>query len=545
MTVTTTAVPALPGDRVGRRARRAPRGLALAAVVIGVLFTGPLAYVVVQNIQHGADLPTILWSEDTVRPLLRSLGLATAVSVTAAAIGTGLAWLVTRTDVHGRRFFAVLAPLPLVFPSFVGATALISGFATGGLLDDLVRPLGIRLPELAGFGGAWFVLTLFTYPYVYLPVAARLRHLSRSVEESARLLGRGPGSVFVTVVMPQISTAVSAGTLLVFLYTVSDFGAVQLLRYDTVTRAIFANQLADQATSFALALLLALVALVVVIAEQRLVRRHPPVTARSPGRGLQIGLGRWRIVATLVVGGFLSLALVGPVASLLQWVIVGARSERTTGATALDGAGLGQAVVNTVAVSAVAAVLTVLIVLPVAYLTSRYRSRIGSVASATVVAGFALPGIVIGLAFVFWVLNTNVLAGLYQTLPLLVLAYVIHFGAQSMRASSVAVTAVPARLEDAARTLGAGRLRRLLTVEAPIMAPGLLAAGGLVLLSTMKELPATLFLRPTGFDTLATRIWSSMENVGYAQAGLDSLVLLAVSAVLTWLLVIRATEALD
>ncbi len=151
----------------------------------------------------------------------------------------------------------------------------------------------------------------------------------------------------------------------------------------------------------------------------------------------------------------------------------------------------------------------------------------------------------IGLAFVFWVLNTAVLAGLYQTLPLLILAYVVHFGAQSMRASSVAVTAVPARLEDAARTLGAGRVRRLLTVEVPIMAPGLLAAGGLVLLSTMKELPATLFLRPTGFDTLATRIWSSMENVGYAQAGLDSLVLLAVSAVLTWLLVIRATEALD
>ena len=545
MTVTTTAPPAPVRDRTGRGGRRAPRGLALVAVVTGVLFTGPLAYVVLQNIRHGADLPTILWNEDTVRPLLRSLWLATAVSVTAATIGTGMAWLVTRTDVYGRRLFAVLAPLPLVFPSFVGATALISGFATGGLLDDLVRPLGISLPELSGFGGAWFVLTLFTYPYVYLPVAARLRHLSRSVEESARLLGRRPGSVFVTVVVPQIGTAISAGTLLVFLYTVSDFGAVQLLRYDTVTRAIFANQLADQATSFALALLLALVALVVVIAEQRLVRRHPPMTARSSGRGLQIQLGRWRVAASAVVGGFLMLALVGPVASLLQWVIVGARSERSSGATALDGSGLGQAVVNTVAVSTAAAVLTVLVVLPIAYLTSRYRSRVGPAASATVVSGFALPGIVIGLAFVFWVLNTAVLAGLYQTLPLLILAYVIHFGAQSMRASSVAVTAVPARLEDAARTLGAGRIRRLLTVEAPIMAPGLLAAGGLVLLSTMKELPATLFLRPTGFDTLATRIWSSMENVGYAQAGLDSLVLLAVSAVLTWLLVIRATEALD
>ena len=517
----------------------------VVALAIGLLFTAPLAYVVVQNVRLGSDLPSILWSEDTIQPLLRSLWLGIAVSVTAAALGTGLAWAVTRTDVRGRRLFAVLAPLPLVFPSFVGATALIGGFATGGLLDELVGPLGIDLPELAGFGGAWFVLTLFTYPYVYLPVAARLRHLPRSVEEGALLLGRGPLSVFTTVVIPQIASAISAGTLLVFLYTVSDFGAVQLLRYDTITRAIFANQLSDQATSFALALLLAIVALVVVIAEQRLVRRHPPVTTRTQGRGLQVRLGRWRPVMTLLVGGFLAVALVGPVASLLQWVVLGLRSERTRGATALDLAGLGEAVVNTVIVSCVAAVLTVAIVLPVAYLTTRYRSRVGAVASSFVVAGFALPGIVIALAFVFWVLNTALLAGLYQTLPLLILAYLIHFGAQAMRASSVSVNAVPPRLEDAARMLGARRVRRFVTVEAPIMAPGLLAAGGLVLLSVMKELPATLLLRPTGFDTLATRIWASMETVSYAQAGLDSLVLLAVSAALTWLLVIRATDALD
>jgi iron(III) transport system permease protein len=167
------------------------------------------------------------------------------------------------------------------------------------------------------------------------------------------------------------------------------------------------------------------------------------------------------------------------------------------------------------------------------------------VANAFVIGGFALPGLVTALALVFWVLSNDVLAGLYQTFPLLILAYVVHFGAQGSRASQVAVGAVSQRLDDAGRMLGAGRMRRFFSIELPLMLPGLGAAAGLVLLSTMKELPATLFLAPTGFRTLATEIWFSMETVSYAQAGLESMVLLAVSAVLTWLLVIRSADRLD
>ena len=529
-----------------RRRLRPPRVLVVAALVIGVVFAGPLAYVVIQNVREGADLADIVWSEDTAGPLVRSLLLASVVSLTSALIGTVLAWTVVRTDIRGRSLWKVVAPLPLVFPSFVGATALISGFATGGLLEQLVEPLGVgSLPELSGFRGAWFVLTLFTYPYVYLPVAARLRHLPAAPEESARLLGRRPLQVFTSVVLPQSLTAISAGALLVFLYTISDFGAVQLLRYDTLTRAIFANQLANRATSFGLALLLGIVAIVVVAGERALIRRDPPTSGRNRSRALQIPLGPLRGPVTVAVGAFFLVALVGPAASLLHWLIRGLSSERSRGATAVDVDGLWSAVVNTVWVSIAAAVVTVAVVLPVAYLNARYRSRTGTAANVLVVSGFALPGVVIGLAFVFWVLSTDLFVSFYQTLPLLVLAYVIHFGAQATGASGVAVGAIPPHLDDAARTLGAGRLRRFTTIELPIMAPGLGAAGGLVLLSVMKELPATLFLAPIGFDTLATRIWSAMETVSYAQAGLDSLVLLAVSGLLTWLLVIRAAEHLD
>ncbi len=525
--------------------RRPPKALVAVSGAVGLLFIAPFAYVVTQNLRLGADFGEILTDGDTWATLRRSFSLAIFVSVSAAVIGTGLAWTVVRTDVPFKKLLAVIAPLPLVFPSFVGATALISGFATGGLLEQIVEPAGISLPELRGFRAAWFVLTLFTYPYVYLPVAARLRHLPRSFEESGRILGRSPAEVFGTIVWPQIRTATSAGALLVFLYTISDFGAVELLRYDTFTRKIYANQLADRGTAMAFSLMLGIIALAVVAAERSLIRRDPPAPVATKGRSMPIALRAWRWPTFAAIVAFFAIAIVGPVASLAHWTIRGVNATRSTGSLALSSHGLFDAITNTVLISSVAAIVTVAVVLPIAYLSSRHTGRFSDVAHGLVVAGFALPGLVTALAIVFWVLRTDALIGLYQTLPLLILAYVVHFGAQASGAARLAVNTIPRPLEDAARMLGAPRTRRFFTIELPIMIPGLIAAGGLVLLSTMKELPATLLLSPTGFDTLATEIWASMDAVSYAQAGLESMALLAVSAVLTWTLVIRVADRLD
>jgi iron(III) transport system permease protein len=180
-----------------------------------------------------------------------------------------------------------------------------------------------------------------------------------------------------------------------------------------------------------------------------------------------------------------------------------------------------------------------------AYLTVRHRTRVGGVVNTLVVGGFALPGLVIALALVFWVLGTPIVGGLYQSYPLLVFAYVVHFGAQAMRASQVAVSGLPRRLDDAARSLGASRTRRMRTIDLPLIAPGLAAGAGLVLLATMKELPATLLLAPIGFETLATRVWSASEAGLFARAGLASIVLVGLSAVLTWLVTIRRMDRLD
>jgi iron(III) transport system permease protein len=507
-----------------------------------LVFATPLAYLVSRVAVGDVRISSVVSDDRVQSALWKTIVLATLVAASAAVIGTALAWLVARSDVPGRRIFSVLVPLPLVFPSFVGALALRASVSPGGLLESVLGPFGVeRLPQIDGLFGSWLVLTLFTYPYVQLPVAARLRGLGPSIEESARLLGRRPLAVFFQVVLPQTRTAIAAGTLLVFLYAVSDFGAVDLLGYPALTRVIYANRVLRRDLAMALGLVLAVVALLVTVAERRVGRDAAVAAGLRTKRSLTVPLGAWRWpVFALAVFFFLN-ALVAPIASLVHWTSRGMRS----GSLDVADSDLWAPVLNTAGISMVTALVAVVVVLPLAFLATRYRSRVAGPALTLVVGGFALPGIVIALSIVFLALNTPVLDRLYQTFPLLVLAYVVHFGAQSVRAAGVAVGSVPSRLDDAARMLGADRWRRLLRIDAPLMAPGLAAGGGLVLLSTMKELPATLLLAPTGFETLATRIWSATEENALAEAGLAALVLLVVSGLLTWVLVVRRAELLD
>ncbi|MBW3620582.1 MAG: iron ABC transporter permease [Actinobacteria bacterium] len=510
--------------------------------MVALAFAAPLVYLAIGTLTD-TEAAGHLLSRDALAPLLRTLTLAVSVSTAAAVLGTGAAWLVTRTDLPGRRIWRLLLPLPLVIPSFLGAFALIAALAPGGLVSSL---LGVTaLPQLRGLAGAFGVLTLLTYPYVYLPVAARLNQLPPSLEEAARLFGRRPREVFAEIVLPQIRSSILAGTLLVFLYAVSEFGAVQLLRYDTYTRLIYsALRSLELPLASALGLQLAVLALLVVLLERGVARAPTRVASRGI-RGLHVPLGRWRAVATAGVATLVGTALVAPVAVLSFWAFRGlVRGSTRSSAVVTDLGRLLTPTWNTTRVSVAAAVLSIVVVLPIAYLTVRRRTVTGTVSNALVVAGFALPGLVVALSLVSWVIGSPVLSVAYQTIPLLVVAYVVHFGAQSLRAAEVAVASVPVRLEDAARALGAGRVRRFVTVELPLMLPGLLAGAGLVLLSTMKELPATLVLAPPGFETLATRVWNASQDVFLADASIAGLVLILLSGVLTWVLVVRRSDAL-
>lgn len=506
--------------------------LVVAVVLVALLFLAPFGYLLIGALGAGRRVLEIVGSEQIRQPLLNSLLLGFSVAGLSAALGTGLALLVSRTDLPGKRIWRAALALPLVIPSFVGATALLAATGSGGLLA--------AIPQLEGFWGAFLVLTVFTYPYVYLPVLARISATSPATEEASRLLGRPPLATVGTVLLPQLKPAIVGGSLLVFLYVLSDFGAVSLLRYDTLTHVIYASRLFDRDLSLTLGLILALLALAVTLLARGSVDKALPGVTRSPARALY-ELRGWRHLGVLVAATPVFFGIVVPVAVFATWVLRGSDTIGIGYSGLKDDAGFLIAPIGGSATAAVsAAIAAVVITMPVAFAVVRRPGQLFRLAGAVVTSVFALPGLVVALALVSWVLDApDFLASLYQSFPLLILAYVLHFGAQSLRSTQSALGWVPSRFEEAAATLGARPFRRFLTVDVPIVAPGLLAAGGLVLLSTLKELPATLILAPIGFETLATVIWKAAEDGFFAEVGIASLALIALSAGLTWLLVLQ------
>jgi iron(III) transport system permease protein len=365
---------------------------------------------------------------------------------------------------------------------------------------------------------------------VYLLTSAALRGLDPSLEEASRGLGRSQWQTFVRVTLPALRPALGAGSLLVALYVLSDFGVVSLMNYDALTRAIFLHyrSLFDRTPAAVLALVLVALSAVVLLLEAR-TRPRGRLYRSSPGAARKhrlVRLGRWRWAAlaycTLTVGTFLAL----PVAVLGYWLARAVENDR------LDT--VWSEVLNSVTASGVAALLTVAAALPIAILAVRFRSPATRFLERTAYASNALPGIVVALAFVFFA--ARYLSPLYQTLALLVLAYAIRFFPQALAGVESALERVSPRLEEAARGLGKRPAAVLARVTVPLAWPGLGAGLALVFLSAMKELPITLLLRPIGFDTLATEIWKQTSVAAYSRAALPALVLIAVSVPFLFLL---------
>jgi len=510
----------------------------LLGLAIGAVFAGPAVFVVWRTLRLGASLTEVLG--EIPAPLWRTVQLAVLVSATTAILGTGLAWVTMRTDLPLRRAWRVVLVLPLVLPSFVGAAAFIAGLSPGGIIHDALGLVGLSPPRrFRGLGASWLVLSAFTYPYVMLPVMARIVSLRSSLEESGRLLGLSATRAFARITLPQLKPAILGGSLLVFLYTVSDFGAVQLLGYDTLTRVIYATRQTNRALSFASATVLLILALGIVALERSRRGRGGPDDRVAASTAPPVNLG-WRAIPALAACGFVAvIGLFVPLLSLGTWARRGLADGRVSLADLIDPA------ISTATVAVTAAVLGVVVVLPIAISSIRRPHRISQVSSISVVVGFAIPGLVIALSLAVLTLNTPIFNRFYQTMGLLIVAYIIHFGSQALAGTETAVRAVPAGLRESSKLLEPGRFRRALRIDLPLMRPGLAAAGGLVMLSTIKELPITLLLSPIGFSTLSTNIWASYEEGFYAATGLASLVLVAMSAILTWILVLRPSEAVS
>ena len=508
------------------RASRPPLGLTLAAAAVAACMVGPAAYLAVRAWGVDGGLGEVL-APRVGRLAWATVVLAVTVTALAAALGGAVALLLERTDLPARRVLGVAAVLPLVVPTYVGALALVAALGPHGLAWEV--------PGIVGFWGLTAALVLSTYPYVLLTARAVLRAADPALEEVARALGDTQWRAVARVLLPQLRPALTAGGLLVFLYVLSDFGAVSIMRFDTLTRGIFVEYRAsfDRARPALLGLVLVGLTLLAIAAERRLRGRPAPsraVSGAAPPPLLH--LGRWRLPAGAAVAS-LALAGVGlPVAVLAYWASVGSPSGA--------GGSLAHAGLTSLGLSVAAAAVAVAASLPVAVLAVRHRSRLSRALETLSVSGYALPGLVIALALVFFA--ARFLPALYQTLYLLVVAYVVRFLPEALGSVRSSLHQVDPALEEVGRTLGQRRLGVARTVTLPLVRGGMAGGAALVFLTVMKELPATLLLQPAGRETLATHVWTGASQGLYAQAAPAALVLIAASAGLLWPLQRRRSE---
>ena len=512
----------LPQGKTRRRTHNPPAIIVIASVLIAAALLLPLIYLVVRATGASGGLLRFVLRPQTVNVLFNTLGLALSVTLAALGIALPVAFLTLRTNVPGRHIWFVLCSLPLVIPTYVGAFVMISAFATGGLLSSW---LAISFPSIYGFGGTMLVLTLFSYPYMLLALRAGLRGLDPSLEEASRSLGHSAWGTFFRVSLPHLRPAIAAGSLLVALYVMSDFGAVAMLRYNSFTRAIFVQYQNSFNRSNAAALGLILVLLIaLVLAVDYLLRGRRRLERTGSGaarKAALIDLGPWRYVAMLPLLLLVLLALVAPLSVIVAWLWRGIANNVPI---AIE----WRALWNTVSVSLLAALASTLAAIPIAVLSVRFPSRLSVLLERLSYVGYALPGVVVALTLVFF--GARYVPWIYQTRTLLVIGYVILFIPQAVGNIRARLLQISPSLEESARSLGRTPTRVLLEVTFPLLRSGLLTGAALVFLTTMKELPATLLLGPTGFHTLATRIWMWTSEAFYAQAAPSALLLVLASS---------------
>lgn len=469
----------------------------MALLPVGVLFS--LA-------QDSAQL----FDTHNLRVLGNTVSLVVLTIIGSVLVGVPLAFLTAYVHMPFKRFWLILLAAPLALPSYIGAFAMYFSFGSGGEIENV---LGISTPPISGLWGSALVMSLYTYPFVMMTTRSSLLSLDASLVNAARTLGLTLGASLWRVVLPRVVNSIAAGALLAALYALSDFGTPAIMGFDTFTRVIFVEYNAfglSQAAMLSLQLMV-IVGLILFI-ESRIGGAQ-----ERPGKHLSLFPARWQrnlmLLATMPV---VFMAIVLPLAIFTLWLV-----REGTGGFELSYAW------NSAHASFIAAIVAVLLAIPVAH--AAIAGKAGRFMERITYFGFGVPGIVMGTALVY--VGLKYLPALYQTLSLLVMAYVLRF--IPLAVGSVRSTAenIDSGLVKAARVLGASPREAFIRVTLPLTLRGMIAGAALVFLEAMRELPATLMLGPTGFETLATYMWRVYEAGYFGRAAVPGLLLVLLSGV--------------
>ena len=524
-----------------RFVRLRPAPLGAVALILAGLCLVPILAVAIAAVTGNFDTWRMLASTTLPGYSVNTVALCLLVGLGTAAIGTGAAWLVTMTRFPGARLLEIALALPLAFPAYVLAYAYTDVLDHPGPVQTALRSLtgwGPRdywFPEVRSLPGAAVMLILVLYPYVYLLARAAFLQQSATAYLAARSLGRGPWETFFRISLPMARPAIAGGVLLAVMETIADFGTVAHFGVQTFATGIYRAWflVGDRAAAAQLAFCLLTVALFLAVLErvQRGKARH-----FNTGKRFEVlapaELTGWRSVGALLLCGIpVAFGFVVPVLVLLNMAI-------GSGQDLLSPRYLGF-VRNSVLLAATAALVTVAVATILRFNARLMPGRPARAAVEVARVGYAVPGgvIAVGLLVPFAALDNRIDAWMQATLgistgllitgslALLIFAYTVRFSAAALGSLDGGFAALQPNIDAVARTLGSGPARMLARVHLPILAPSVFTALLIVFVDVMKELPATLILRPFNFDTLAVQAFRLASDERLNGAAVPSLVI--------------------
>jgi iron(III) transport system permease protein len=546
-------------DRLVSAIGRRLDGWSLAAMVVAAILSAPILVILGYAVVPAGDI----WAHlaDTVLPryVFNTLWLFFGVGAGTLVIGVGCAWLVTMCRFPGAGVFEWALLLPFAVPAYVLAYAYTGMFEFAGPVQTWLREAfgwgrhDYWFPEIRSLGGAVAMMSLVLYPYVYLLSRAAFLEQSVCVLEVSRTLGRGPWRSFATVALPLARPGIVAGLSLALMETLNDFGTVDYFAVDTFTTGIYRTWLGlgEAAAAAQLAAILLLFVFSLVILERWSRRRirfhHTSIRYRRlPGyrlRGARAGVAFAACAAPIVFGFAL------PGAALLAWSV-------ETAEAVIDARFFGFAL-NSFTLATLTSVIAVGVAVVLAYATRLRHSRVIGAAVRVAGMGYAVPGAVIAVGILLvsseidntidgWLrASVGVSSGLIftGTVAGIVFAYLVRFLAISLNTVEASLAKITPNMDAAARTLGHRPWAMLRRVHAPLMWGSLLTAAMLVFVDVMKELPATIIMRPFNFDTLAIRAYQLASDEQLAEASPAALGIVLVGIVPVILLSIAITRS--
>lgn len=510
----------------------------VAAGLVALLVAAPILMVGLSLATPSVDVWRHLWQTQLLELAWNTLALIAGVGLGVAVVGTGLAWLVTMYRFPGRNIFEWLLILPMAMPAYVIGFVFLSIFDYAGPVQSRLRYLlgqGIWFPDIASYGGVVLAMTLVLYPYVYLLARAAFLEQSEATLEVARALGATRLELLWRVALPLARPSIVAGITLALMEALADFGTVAIFNYSTFTVAIYRVWfgLFDRQAATELAGLLLVFTLGLYLLERaargraRFYQRDGGV--RSAPAARLTGWKAWAASGT--VASVVGVAFVLPVARLMAWTVAGSGYDER----------YPEMLSSTLALAAIAAATAAGAAVVVAYGIRLSRGRAVPILARIASMGYALPGSVIAVSVLALLTHLDLfldtvlrgVAGLSASVFLtgsiagLIFAYVVRFLSASCQTVEASLVKITPAMDMAARSLGVGPRGVLRRIHIPLIRRGLATAAILVFVDVMKEMPATLLLRPLGYETLAIRVWQFTSESMWEAAALPALTIVA------------------